>query len=326
VRLDRLITLGLVAPFRRPAGASARDAAGSAPGGPAAALDHLPVLMYHRIADDPEPGVSPYYRVCTSPRRFAEHMQWLADWGYKGVTLSQGLEALAGRMDSETSHPKSSRPDLQPHSPSPFSLHPSPPTSQKLVAITFDDGFRDFHTAAFPTLERHAFSATMYLPSAFIGESRLSFKSHECLSWAEVRELHRAGIEFGSHTVNHPTLVQLGWPDIQRELRDSKQAIEQHLGHAISSFAYPYAFPTADPPFTARLQGLLREAGYATCVTTEIGTVARGDDPLQLRRLPANECDDHRLLRAKLAGAYDWLHGVQALVKKIKPRPARPSA
>jgi len=55
----------------------------------------IPILMYHSISDDPEPNFSPYYKVCTSPRRFAEHMQWLADSGYRGVTLSEGLAALA---------------------------------------------------------------------------------------------------------------------------------------------------------------------------------------------------------------------------------------
>jgi len=50
--------------------------------------------MYHSISDDPETGVSPYYRVCTFPRRFAEQMKWLADWGYRGVTLSEGLAWL----------------------------------------------------------------------------------------------------------------------------------------------------------------------------------------------------------------------------------------
>ncbi len=75
MRLDRLISLRLVDPVLRLKGAPAPATAGRA------AVNRLPVLMYHRIADDPEPGISPYYRVCTSPQRFAEQMQWLAAWG-----------------------------------------------------------------------------------------------------------------------------------------------------------------------------------------------------------------------------------------------------
>jgi len=279
LRLDRLITLALP---RRSKGA-----------------DRLPVLMYHSISDEPEPGVSSYYKVRTSPQRFAEQMQWLADWGYRGVTLSEGLAALKTASGPQVSG---------------FSSQVSP----KLVALTFDDGFQDFHTAAFPVLQRHGFSATMYLPTAFIGDERRSFKDRTCLTWTEVKQLEAAGIEFGSHTVNHPELVKLAWPAIETELRDSKATLEQKLGLPVRSFAYPFAFPSTDRVFTARFQQALRTTGYGTCATTEIGTVQPGDGLLQLKRLPANEDDDAALLQAKLAGAYDWMHGPQSLVKRLK--------
>ncbi|HWF19894.1 MAG TPA: polysaccharide deacetylase family protein, partial [Verrucomicrobiae bacterium] len=53
-------------------------------------------------------------------------------------------------------------------------------------------------TDAFPVLQQHGFSATMFLPTAFIREKRRMFKERECMTWNEARELHRAGIEFGS--------------------------------------------------------------------------------------------------------------------------------
>ena len=296
--------------------------------------------MYHSISADSEPGIAPYYKVCTSPARFAEQMQWLADWGYRGVTLAQGLAALreqgAGSEEQgakdESLAPSakgqgqtSQIPDSKAQTPLgsiSSTAYRLPPTAyrgdEKLVALTFDDGFRDFHTAAFPVLQRHGFTATMYLPTAFIGDERKSFKGHECLTWAEVRQLEAAGIEFGSHTVNHPRLVELDWPAIESELRDSKATLEQRLGHPVGGFAYPYAFPSADRAFTSRLREILHTAGYTTCVTTEIGIAGPGDEPLQLKRLPANEADDAALLRAKLSGSYDWMHGVQSIVKRLK--------
>ena len=63
----------------------------------------------------------------------------------------------------------------------------SPPA--KLVAITFDDGFRDFYTEAFPILQRERFSATMFLPTSFIAEQPRQFLSRDCMTWSEVREL-----------------------------------------------------------------------------------------------------------------------------------------
>jgi len=184
--------------------------------------------------------------------------------------------------------------------------------------LTFDDGFRDFHTAAFPVLQRHGFSATMYLPTAFIGDSRKEFNSREYLTWGEVAELHAARIEFGSHTVNHPTLAELSWPDIETELRESKTAIEHRLGYAITSFAYPYAYPQENRGFTGRLTETLRGQGYRNCVTTVVGRARPGDNPFCLSRLPVNSADDARFLSAKLEGAYDWLARPQALKKNVR--------
>ena len=285
MRLDRLITLGLVSPLRRVLSRSAQE------------NRRLPILMYHSISDDPEPAHSPYYKVCTSPGRFAEHMQWLAEAGYRGVTLSEGLAWL-------------NAPVPKPQTPN--------PRSERLVAITFDDGFRDFHTAAFPALQRHGFTATMYLPTAFIGDERKSFKSRECLTWAEVRELSAAGMEFGSHTVNHPTLYKLSWDEIENELNDSRAMIEKRLGGPARTFAYPFAFPQENSHYTATLADLLRKLGYANCVTTIIGRMAPGADPFKLVRLPANSADDRALLLAKLHGTYDWLRLPQSGIRRAK--------
>jgi peptidoglycan/xylan/chitin deacetylase (PgdA/CDA1 family) len=278
MRLDRSLTLHLFRPLR---GVGLRS------GG-----FHLPILMYHSISDTPEPGFSPYYQVCTSPRRFAEQMQSLAKTGWQGVTLREGLDVLAGNRQ--------------------ISGHP--------VAITFDDGFHDFYTAAFPILKQHGFAATMYLPTAFIGDDRQSFKSRACLNWGEIRELHQTGIEFGSHTVNHPILYQLPWPEIERELMLSKEQIEQKLGEPVSSFAYPYAFPQEDRPFTRTFAELLRGSGYLNGVTTVVGRAKSDDNPLTLKRLPANDADDPALFAAKLDGAYDWLAGPQRWSKAARRR------
>ncbi|MBI5685378.1 MAG: polysaccharide deacetylase family protein [Verrucomicrobia bacterium] len=250
----------------------------------------LPVLMYHSVSDRSEAGVSPYYRTATSPKVFAEQMALLLAEGWEVVSLKAGLEALRGGRA----------------------------TPMKVVALTFDDGFRDFRSAAFPILRQHGFGATVYLPTAFIGQQPIQFKAHECLTWDEVRELHQAGIEFGSHTVNHPELVRLPWPEVEREVRDSKTEIEQRLGARVTAFAYPYAFPRAQRELVGRLRRLLCETGYESCVTTDIGRASAGTDLFAVPRLPMNDCDDAELLKAKLAGAYDWLAVPQRAFKTLK--------
>jgi peptidoglycan/xylan/chitin deacetylase (PgdA/CDA1 family) len=250
----------------------------------------LPILMYHSISGVEETGVHPYYRVATSPSRFDEQMRWLAEGGWRGLSLEEALPMfLNGQCDD-------SRP----------------------VALTFDDGFRDFYTAAWPLLQRHQFTATMYLPTGFIGSRRGSFRGRECLTWNEVRELRGSGIRFGSHTVSHPVLHQLAWQAIESELSISKACLEQELGEEISSFAYPYAYPQEDAPFTERLTEVARGRGYRSCVTTVVGLARGGDDPFRLRRLPVNSSDDRVLFRAKIEGAYDWLSWVQRATRHWK--------
>jgi len=291
--------------------------------------------MYHSISDDPEPGVRSYYRVCTSPPVFREQMQWLKDNGYRGVTLSAGLAALGGagrKQKAESGNQKSEADKGQ------LKIG-----NIKPVVLTFDDGFRDFYTNAVPALQHHGFSATMYLATAFIGSkseignrkseillspserhsspvTRHAFHGKECLTWNEIQELNREGIEFGSHTVHHPELVNLSWPEIQSEIANSKAQIENHLGTAVKAFAYPYAFPQARRDFVNRFKDLLATSGYETCVTTQIGRHHPGADPLEIKRLPVNSDDDDQLLRAKLTGSYDWLALPQTMMKEIKQR------
>lgn len=267
--------------------------------------------MYHNICDDPESGVPAYYRTNTSPAVFRQHMQFLADNGYKTISIHQLVTKLLSSASQLSTL-----------------------NSQPLVALTFDDAFRSVYTEAFPVLQEHGFTASVFLPTAFIGDTRRQFRPStvnlqlttalDCLTWSEVLELRRHGFEFGSHTVNHPELVKLAWADIQSEISNSKSEIERHLGQAVTSFCYPFAFPQADRAFTQTLRGVLVETGYTSCLTTQIGCVQPGDDPFCIKRLPANSLDDECLFLAKLDGAYDWLARPQRTAKRLasvlKPR------
>lgn len=248
----------------------------------------IPVLMYHSVSNTA--GIRRgYFQTTTSPARFAGQMRMLQEQGYTPVALSRAAGILAG------SHPGPAKP----------------------VVITFDDGYRDFHTEAFPVLAAHGFAASMFLPTGYIGDRRSSFNGLECLTWGEVRELDTAGVEFGSHTVSHPKLKELGSGRIEQELRGSKEAIEDKLGKPAVCFSYPYAFPEANRDFVARLKDILVACGYRAGVSTVIGSAAPSSDPLFLSRLPVNSQDDAALFRAKLEGGYDWLHGLQRLKKAL---------
>ena len=243
----------------------------------------IPILMYHSISESPEAQRSAYFHTCTHPKLFRNHMELLAGNGYKTIGLGQAVRKLQTKA----------------------------PPAEKLVVLTFDDGFQDFYSHAFPALGTFGYTATVFLPTAYIGDTPQTFKNTPCLTWAQVRELHQSGIEFGSHTVTHPQLNGLPIAAVERELRDSKTELENQLGTQVASFSYPYAFPETDRPFKRTLSQLLMEAGYENGVSTTIGTARASDGRFFLRRLPVNSGDEFRLFDAKLQGSYDWLHAMQ---------------
>ncbi len=190
----------------------------------------------------------------------------------------------------------------------------------KKIVITFDDGFADFESDAFPVLSKYGFTATVFLPTAYIGDSPRIFLNRYCLTWEQVRQLHKEKIGFGSHTVTHPKLDSLSVRELRREVAVSKQVLEEKLGYAVDSFAYPYAFPQSNVQFTGLLRNTLVDCGYRCGVCTAVGTVRGGTDPLFMGRIPVNDDDDIRFFSAKLSGAYDWVGSVQYAVKSVKKK------
>jgi peptidoglycan/xylan/chitin deacetylase (PgdA/CDA1 family) len=247
--------------------------------------NRIPVLMYHGVAGKVSDR-HPYFETNISPAMFARHMDFLADRGYAALSIDEALAGTGNR--------------------------------QKVVVITFDDGYRNFYTDAFPVLRNHGFTATVFVISSFTGDQRIAKNGCEYMTWDEVRTVRSNRITIGSHTLTHPQLDEMQPSEIRAELSISKREIEQQLGTPVESFAYPYAFPEQNTSFVRMLKSLLQEEGYRVGVSTVIGTACRGNDPFFLPRIPVNSHDDLQFLEAKLNGGYDWLHPIQYAYKLIK--------
>lgn len=139
---------------------------------------------------------------------------------------------------------------------------------RRCVVLTFDDGFADARTTVLPMLQRRGMRATFFVVTDFVGKPGF-------LDWDGVRALEAAGMEIGSHTVDHERLADLPEAKVHRELRESKRILDQRLQRPVEVVAYPY-----NSVRTWMLEAAA-EAGYRIGVS---GFVHGSGDPLELAR------------------------------------------
>ncbi len=248
----------------------------------------VPTLMYHSISENLFGKSHPYFQINTRPQVFLRQIRWLHQSGYTTIGMQEMLSAIESGQ-----------------------------TLPNRIVITFNRGFQDFYTSAFPVLKQFGFGATVYLTTDQIHNSAMRMEGVDYLTWSQVRELHAEGISFGSNTATHADLRSLGLDQIDYELGCSKERIEQNLGGDVDSFAYPLAFPEEDRVFTRFLADVLENHGFVHGVSTIIGRASSSSNRYYLPRLPINSWDDPALLRAKLEGGYDWLHWPQWFSKFV---------
>jgi peptidoglycan/xylan/chitin deacetylase (PgdA/CDA1 family) len=127
------------------------------------------------------------------------------------------------------------------------------------------------------------------------------------MTWDQVREMRKGGMFFGAHTVTHPLLPSIPLAEAREEIVGSKQALEAELGEAVRHFSYPN--PGAGVHWSPAVREIVREAGFATSVTSQTGYVKDGDDLFSLHRLNTGHSArdiawgiEHDALRAALKG------------------------
>ena len=264
----------------KPALTRARTATWQARGRPGRA--GLRVLFYHRVSDDPDP-------LAIAPWRFAAQMDMLAAGGYRVVDVVEAARLLAAGDELE-----------------------------RVVALSFDDGYRDVAEHALPILERRGFRATVFVATGVIdGTAAFSWydRPPPVLSWPEVVALDAGAVlSFEAHTITHPNLVALEPAAAEREIAGSKQALEDRLGRAVTGFCYPAGV------YGERERQLVERAGFSVATTCEPGANTAASDPLALRRTAIDRSDRPADFRAKLEGGHDRPSVLRAGYRRLRYR------
>lgn len=164
------------------------------------------------------------------------------------------------------------------------------PIDQRYFHLSFDDGFKNIYTNAFPILRKHAIPALYFVPSALIGadwkrayqfckETTRYSGTIEMISWQELDHMAANGIEIGSHTRNHVNLSALSQnpADLKEEIQGSKLEIEKGLGRECRYISWPYGVRSAIDPTSLEHA---RKAGYKACFGGFRGTAVPGKTEL----------------------------------------------
>jgi len=227
----------------------------------------FPILMYHSV----NPRAKKENRLAVNSAQFERQMRFLKNFGYNVVPLAE----LISFVEEGRTIPARS------------------------VSITFDDGYRDVYTYAFPILKKYNLPATVFVIINEIGRP-----AQDRLSWDEINEMQDSGlISFGSHCLGPEPLVNIkSKEELRRQIFASKKALEEQLGREVYIFSYP------EGRFDANIKNLVRDAGYKIAVACSPGKKFSNSDILALKRLRISASADNLLVFwVETSGIYTFL-------------------
>ncbi len=208
----------------------------------------VPILMYHSIGQSAEEG----NRLAVTAATFDRQMRFLKEYNYNVISLEELVDLIESRQEIPA----------------------------KTVVLTFDDGYKDNFTHAFPILEKYQIPATLFIITNEVGRPQ-----DDRLSWEQIQQMQDSGlIFFGSHCVGAEPLINIeSEQDLKYQIFASKKILEEKLGGQVNLFSYPEGF------FDDQIRALVVQAGYKGAVATNPGPDYPDDDLFALKRLRISE-------------------------------------
>jgi peptidoglycan/xylan/chitin deacetylase (PgdA/CDA1 family) len=183
----------------------------------------------------------------------------------------------------------------------------SEPNADQLAVLTFDDGYSDVFTTAFPILEDREVPFVLYVSTSLIADDAAT--GDGALTWSDLEKMLASGLmTLGAHTAGHPDLRSLRAEEVEEELSTSDDVLHRRLGLRPRHFAYPYGF------WSESADGAVRRR-YDTAV---LGGSPRPDvapDPHLIHRYPVQLSDGFTFFKRRMSGGF-WLE--ETLRRRLK--------
>jgi peptidoglycan/xylan/chitin deacetylase (PgdA/CDA1 family) len=217
----------------------------------------IPILMYHYVENVKDKKDTIRIGLNTPPKIFEEQLTTILKNEYTPVTQTEIIDFLKNKSE-------------MPNKP---------------IAITFDDGYEDFYTVAFPILKKYQVKATIYIIVDF-----LDYPNY--MTRGQLDEIANSDlVEIGSHTLNHIYLKTANKNLAEKEIDESKKLLESYIQREIKSFAYPYG------AFNEDAKNIVEESGYQSAVSVIPGINQSLSNEYFLYRLRPGFRTDNELIK-----------------------------
>lgn len=221
------------------------------------------VITYHNINDSD----NDIFSVSTS--EFAKQIKLLKELNYKTVSIEEIFNNKYKELN------------------------------EKIIYITFDDGFKDIYKYAIPILEKYNYKATFFITTDFITNE----KNSNYLSWKEVQNLNKLGYNIGIHSHRHMMLSKLCKEEIKADIQTSQKLFYENLEFKSNLYSIPYGKKNS---FNDNVINLLKEAGFDYIFTQINGPITKNTSKYLIPRNNISGFDSLTIFKRKLEGYFDF--------------------